>query len=144
MAGLIIAAVGSFVLPRANEIYKGRREHLSGSAARLLVEIEAVAVLATEYWSKPYSSVSGCLEAQIQFKLELVSALMEVCSLLGGTRDGTVLLARLAAGITSATFATPTRVADPRQLQAANLAASALAAFVIAELGRFHTRWWIF
>lgn len=78
IAGLAIAVVGSFLLPRLNEVFKGRREHLNSTVQALVDEISALQAGASAYWGS--KGRDGPAEAQIEFQLGKISSLLSAMS----------------------------------------------------------------
>ena len=78
IAGLAIALVGSFLLPRLNEVFKGRRDHLNSTVQALLDEVSALQVSASAYWSR--RGRDGTAEAQIEFQLGKITSLLSAVS----------------------------------------------------------------
>lgn len=116
-AGLILAAFGSWWISRLNEQYKGRRDHASKSVDALRAQLESVVSLSSGYWLKRQSGgESAKTEAEIAYKLDDISSLVQVCASelwSGNGEEGPRLVAELMASIVTPEYATATRAADP-------------------------------
>lgn len=116
-AGLILAAFGSWWISRLNEQYKGRRDHANKSVDALRAQLESVVSLSSGYWLKGHSAgESAKTEAEIAYKLDDISSLVQVCAgeIWGGDgEEGPRLVAELMAAIVTPAYATDARVADP-------------------------------
>lgn len=127
LAGLILAAFGTWWITRLNEKFRGKRDHATKSVDALREQLESVVSLASEYWlTTAKKSTTAKAEAEISYKLDDISALVQVCASelwQGDGEEGPQLVADLMAAIVTEDFATPTRGTDAsRPLAIANAA----------------------
>jgi hypothetical protein len=141
VAGLAIAVVGSLLLPRLNEVFKGRREHLNNAVQSLLDEVSGLQAAASAYWS--VRGRDGPAEAQIEFQLGKISSLLSAISedLWPGRPDRPAdLFATLASEVVTSQFGVDRRKAEVDRGRTIAAVAGLLASDVLVRRRRYFHR----
>lgn len=129
-AGLVIAALGSWLIAQINERYRGRREHMSKAVDALRTQVEALVRVCGEYWSVGYSpKKSPGQVAEILYRLDDIDSLTRICAeqLWQDQADaGPRMVGALLGAIVTPEFGTTRKVADPARLEAVVRAAATL------------------
>jgi hypothetical protein len=119
----------------------------------LFNHIEAIQKVGSEYWLAPYKqSTSLAAEAEIEYRLQTITALLEVCApklWRSETDKGPLLVTRLAIAACPPNFAVPRRPKDLTRPRAIALAAMELASeltlarndFVNANSAKIQPAW---
>jgi hypothetical protein len=133
LAGLVIAIVGSYLLPRANERYKGQRDHLNQTVENLRAQLDTFQRVAAEYWAEPPGATSRVQEADLEFRLQDIASLFAACApeLGTGVENPTVALAL---ETVTQDFGTPSRPAEPDRARLISVLAARIA--TAAAIGR--------
>lgn len=110
--GLILVFVGSWLLARANEANRGRREHFVRGVDLLLTTLDDLQAKAAAYWA--INGQDAAQEAAIEYKLQLLDAVLSTCT---GTPDSTNeetdrLFVQLAGEIVTDKFGSTSRLAE--------------------------------
>lgn len=132
MVGLIVA----FWLPRANQRYQGRREHLSKAVDTLRAQLEALRKVTTTYWLADYdANTSPAQEGEIEFLLQDIGGLVNACAPYlwrDAKSRGPELVQALMAVAGGAAFGSKRRKAQPGRIQKIALAAAEISREVVA------------
>lgn len=153
-AGIVIAALGSFLLPRLNEQFKGRREHLNGCVVGFLSELETLQKASSDYWTTAADPI-GCREADIEFRLAKLNGLiLSVADELwpGRRHKAHELYGMLVLEIVTPDFGSPNRQIEPDRGRSVAAAAGIIASAVLEARRRYYqsgdfSRWaasWIY
>lgn len=134
LAGLVIAALGSWLIAQINERYRGRREHMSKAVDALRAQVEAVVKLAGEYWCSDYDAAKSPSQAsELQYKLDDIDALTRICAAQlwqEQSDSGPQLVSALFSAVVTADFGTTTKGPMLGQLQYIVRAGAALTSAV--------------
>jgi len=171
VAGVVVAAVASWILPQVNERFKGKRDHLSSAVNALIAELEKLQALAAIYWGTSQTvavrkgDVLGVREAEIEYRLQQISSLLTAIApdlWPEDTQSGVAqLFTPLAALVSDADFGTQFRKAKPDKGREIAAAAAAITYAVhqqrrsyfaegaipklcraLVRLGKALHRWW--
>ncbi|TAJ69145.1 MAG: hypothetical protein EPO51_24230 [Phenylobacterium sp.] len=108
ITGLIIAIVGSWLIARAVERFRGQRDYLNRALDAVRTQLLALQKLAGQYWTSNYKEAESTVqEAEIEFLIQDISSLCAACAphlWKGKDSDGPALVASLAAAVTGPTF----------------------------------------
>lgn len=130
LVGVILALLGSYLIPRINEHYRGRREHLNKAVDALRSQIEDIICLSVEYWTSKRTDEFASKEAVLNYKLNDIATLTQICATEIWTKQdsvGPVLVGKLIGAVVTDQFGVPKRPADPSRVPEILSAAQALA-----------------
>lgn len=112
VTGIILVLLGSWLLARANEANRGRREHFVKGVDLLLTTLDDLQEKAATYWAT--TGQNAAQEAAIEYKLQLLDAVLSTCT---GSPDAPneevdSLFVQLAGEIVTDQFGSASRVAE--------------------------------
>jgi hypothetical protein len=146
---LLVGAVVAWIIPRANQRFQGRREHISKSVDTLRTQIDSLRSLTTSYWMTDFDSkTSPAQEGEIEFLLQDISGLVEVCvpylwkkkRFFSGGNDSTRgpdLVSLLMLEVNGGTFGTKNRKAEPERIQRIANVAAEISKEIVAKRSHF-------
>ena len=112
ITGVILVFLGSWLLARANEANRGRREHFVKGVDLLLATLDDLQTKAAIYWAG--SGQDAAQEAAIEYKLQLLDAVLSTCT--GGpdapNEEADILFVQLAGQIVTDQFGSASRPAE--------------------------------
>lgn len=140
LPGLTLAALISWLLPRALERYKGRRDHLYKTVDLLREQTRAYQKLATDSWRQVQTRKTlQAIEADLDFIVSEMIALMKLATdvgmenLYGPGSAGAKTVAKLSAAALGEAPAVGQRLADASRVTQINEAAVSLITLLLQE-----------
>lgn len=142
LPGLVLAALISWMIPRALERYKGRRDHLYRTVDLLREQVRAYQKVATDSWRTPQTDITlEPIEADLDFAAAEMVALMKLATAVGmeslwagpGSKGVKAVSALTAAAIGHRPAPGVIRPVDASQVARINEAAVALISLLLLE-----------
>lgn len=80
ITGVAVAVVASWMITRANERYKARRDYLLRDVDSLRAQLDTLIVASTKYWARANDDEARMLEPQIEYLLADIDSLVRACA----------------------------------------------------------------